>query len=1057
MPATSEKQRRAMYAAAEGRSTLGIPRSVGEEFTAADATGGLAAGVIFVAPDGRILMLRRSDAEENFSGHWALPGGKGEAGEDAATAVRRESQEEIGRSPGAMRLIDSRLTPNRMAYHTFAAPVEDAFEPTLNEEHDGFQWASLGALPKPLHPGVQATLRDRLGLEKNVSADEAAAIGSNFARWAHDEESAMTQANDASWEESKHPRRDDGKFGSGGGGGSAPAAKEEVNPEGQGKAAGAAAGAPRVAAAALYQKSQPEPLTPERVKADAHRIAEKAGATKRIAEARKRLETVVSTDQPVSAGGFVRPDGSYTPERQAIHRRLIEAIFTEDAIRNATPAEGEKPTMTLLGGRGGSGKSWLTGEHGPVDAKKTIVIDADHFKTQLPGYEGWNAAQFHEESSSLVDLAAQQAAELGVNVVFDATLKSSKSANGRIEQFLSSGYHIDGFYMFASPQTATERAMNRFMRGGETGRFVPPEVVMGNTENEKNFDAVIPHFRRWAVYDNDSGDGPKHVAGSEKTGGEDAAMDAQIAEASIALDRASVRRTDEDGHLHVSLTPISKANVCPYFGREIPEFTRLGLNPDRVYKLLRDPKELEKAAPSFVRKPLLMDHKPVSADDHPKQRTVGSIGDGVVWKAPYLMAPLSVWDGDAIRGIENGSQKELSSAYRYDADMTPGTYEGEPYDGVMRNIRGNHVALVREGRAGPDVIVGDAAIMKRSWNAIFALDESAEAKSRAEGKFTEKDKETASSHVGHRADMPEDAFLEPASRKYPVKEERDGKWVYDRDLLLAAARDARMQKDDELAARADAIRKREFGTAQDHKPQEGQMAKSPMSRKAILVQGALMSHLAPRLAQDATIDLPGVLKGVTAKNFATEKGAIASRLTKAAEGKLAQDAELGDITELLDALEKVEPAEDEELDPNDPNKAPGAQDDDDDEAKRKAEEEAKKKAEDEEANQKAMDAKLADAKRDMLNTIREIDAAREEVRPRVGKIAVACDSAAEVYSHALKIMGVETNGVPEAGLGGLYRAHAKAPAAPNKPVVAQDAAAKAEYSAMFPHAGRLAR
>ena len=39
--------------------------------------------------------------------------------------------------------------------------------------------------------------------------------------------------------------------------------------------------------------------------------------------------------------------------------------------------------------------------------------------------------------------------------------------------------------------------------------------------------------------------------------------------------------------------------------------------------------------------------------------------------------------------------------------MTPGDYQGEPYDGLMRDIVGNHVALVREGRAGADVVVGD--------------------------------------------------------------------------------------------------------------------------------------------------------------------------------------------------------------------------------------------------------------------------------------------------------------------------------------------------------------
>jgi hypothetical protein len=36
MPSVSEKQRRAMQAAAHGRSTLGIPKDVGQEFVRAD-------------------------------------------------------------------------------------------------------------------------------------------------------------------------------------------------------------------------------------------------------------------------------------------------------------------------------------------------------------------------------------------------------------------------------------------------------------------------------------------------------------------------------------------------------------------------------------------------------------------------------------------------------------------------------------------------------------------------------------------------------------------------------------------------------------------------------------------------------------------------------------------------------------------------------------------------------------------------------------------------------------------------------------------------------------
>lgn len=41
MPPKSEAQRRAMYAAAEGKSTLGISKSVGKEFVNADKGGKL--------------------------------------------------------------------------------------------------------------------------------------------------------------------------------------------------------------------------------------------------------------------------------------------------------------------------------------------------------------------------------------------------------------------------------------------------------------------------------------------------------------------------------------------------------------------------------------------------------------------------------------------------------------------------------------------------------------------------------------------------------------------------------------------------------------------------------------------------------------------------------------------------------------------------------------------------------------------------------------------------------------------------------------------------------
>lgn len=41
MPMKSEAQRKAMHAAAQGKSTIGIPKKVGKEFAAADKGGKL--------------------------------------------------------------------------------------------------------------------------------------------------------------------------------------------------------------------------------------------------------------------------------------------------------------------------------------------------------------------------------------------------------------------------------------------------------------------------------------------------------------------------------------------------------------------------------------------------------------------------------------------------------------------------------------------------------------------------------------------------------------------------------------------------------------------------------------------------------------------------------------------------------------------------------------------------------------------------------------------------------------------------------------------------------
>lgn len=174
----------------------------------------------------------------------------------------------------------------------------------------------------------------------------------------------------------------------------------------------------------------------------------------------------------------------------------------------------------------------------------------------------------------------------------------------------------------------------------------------------------------------------------------------------VVLDR-SLREKDVDGRLHVASSNITKAAVNPYYGREIPGFRELGLDAGRIYQMLRDPVELQKAAPTFRNLPILITHRGHSARDPQRESVVGTTGSDVQFDEGFLKSSLALWTQDGITAVETGSQRELSCGYRYTPDMTPGTYEGQAYDGVMRNIIGNHVALVKKGRAGSDVVVAD--------------------------------------------------------------------------------------------------------------------------------------------------------------------------------------------------------------------------------------------------------------------------------------------------------------------------------------------------------------
>lgn len=174
------------------------------------------------------------------------------------------------------------------------------------------------------------------------------------------------------------------------------------------------------------------------------------------------------------------------------------------------------------------------------------------------------------------------------------------------------------------------------------------------------------------------------------------------------------RIVDGNGWFEIKANPISKAGVFPYSGRQ------LGLDgpdADRIFQVFRPPEELSdpECVESFKLLPWIDEHimlGPVAQEMTgravPAERkgVQGVIGEDVFFKDGTLYANIKAFSSSLAALIEAG-KRELSAGYRCMYDMTAGVWNGLHYDAVQRKIRGNHLALVSEGRMGPDVAVMD--------------------------------------------------------------------------------------------------------------------------------------------------------------------------------------------------------------------------------------------------------------------------------------------------------------------------------------------------------------
>ena len=215
---------------------------------------------------------------------------------------------------------------------------------------------------------------------------------------------------------------------------------------------------------------------------------------------------------------YMRPDGTFTPERQALHDEIVRQVTS------GVPSVAH-PTLYMTGGGPAAGKSEMLGA-GDIDLPDRYVHnDPDALKGMLPevqdmqhaGNPDW-ARLSHEESSYLSKRVTAAAYENHQDLVLDSTGDSSlRSLTGKIDKAHAAGYTVEGDYISRDPEAAVQAALER---GVKTGRFVPESVIRNTYENLRTVvPASVDKFDVFRLYDNNGPKGSAFLAAEKPSGG----------------------------------------------------------------------------------------------------------------------------------------------------------------------------------------------------------------------------------------------------------------------------------------------------------------------------------------------------------------------------------------------------------------------------------------------------------------------------------------------------------------------------------------------------------
>ncbi|CAM6004903.1 unnamed protein product [Sphagnum balticum] len=145
--------------------------------------------------------------------------------------------------------------------------------------------------------------------------------------------------------------------------------------------------------------------------------------------------------------------------------------------------------------------------------------------------------------------------------------------------------------------------------------------------------------------------------------------------------------------------------MCPGFATRVGVFPYLD-GDGNIRRELRHPDDVFDPVSLATLKyaPVTVEHPPVMIDPaNVKQYSVGHTTERVEVNREMVDTDLIIESEDGIDAVEKEGIRELSSGYLADIVEEEGTFNGAPYNFRQKNIRYNHLAMVRRGRAGPEV------------------------------------------------------------------------------------------------------------------------------------------------------------------------------------------------------------------------------------------------------------------------------------------------------------------------------------------------------------------